>query len=203
EDFGLTPVEAMSSGKAVIAVNDGGYKETVIGGTTGWLVAPDSASLALAIRDTDPARLAAMREACEARARSFDRSVFVARMQELDCDRRPVPSDAVKLLHHPDRVREMFEQMNRDDLLDRVVLEGPGEPGEIDDQLDTRKADPVDVHVPRSDVTPTSQIQPPGNRHANTVPASGGEAIYKSGAALQEMATWHPGSRDASGDLPR
>src|SRR5437879_8665634 len=28
EDFGLTPVEAMSSGKAVIAVNDGGYKET-------------------------------------------------------------------------------------------------------------------------------------------------------------------------------
>src|SRR2546428_11889553 len=82
EDFGLTPVEAMSSGKAVIAVNDGGYKETVIDGTTGWLVPPDSASLALAIRDTDPARLAAMREACGARARSFDRSVFVARMQE-------------------------------------------------------------------------------------------------------------------------
>jgi len=83
EDFGLTPVEAMASGKAVIAVNEGGYKETVVDGTTGWLVPPDSAPLAQAILDADPARLAAMRDACEARARTFDRSVFVTRMQEL------------------------------------------------------------------------------------------------------------------------
>ena len=83
EDFGLTPVEAMASGKAVIAVNEGGYKETVVDRTTGWLVPPDSASLAQAIRDADPARLAAMGDACEARARTFDRSVFVTRMREL------------------------------------------------------------------------------------------------------------------------
>ena len=29
EDFGLTPVEAFASGKPVIAVNEGGYRETV------------------------------------------------------------------------------------------------------------------------------------------------------------------------------
>ena len=34
EDFGLTPVEAMASGKPVIAVNKGGFKETVINGQT-------------------------------------------------------------------------------------------------------------------------------------------------------------------------
>jgi len=37
EDFGITPVEAMLSGTAVIAYNGGGYKETVIDGKTGVL----------------------------------------------------------------------------------------------------------------------------------------------------------------------
>lgn len=35
EDFGITPVEAMSVGTPVIAYNGGGYKETVIDGKTG------------------------------------------------------------------------------------------------------------------------------------------------------------------------
>jgi len=38
EDFGLTVVEAMASGKPVIAPNEGGYKETVINGKTGILI---------------------------------------------------------------------------------------------------------------------------------------------------------------------
>lgn len=33
EDFGLTPVEAMASGKPVVAVDKGGFRETVIPGT--------------------------------------------------------------------------------------------------------------------------------------------------------------------------
>ena len=37
EDFGLTPLEAMASGKPVIAVNEGGFKETIINGQTGIL----------------------------------------------------------------------------------------------------------------------------------------------------------------------
>jgi glycosyltransferase involved in cell wall biosynthesis len=38
EDFGMTPVEAMASGKPVIAPNEGGYKETIIDGVTGLLI---------------------------------------------------------------------------------------------------------------------------------------------------------------------
>jgi glycosyltransferase involved in cell wall biosynthesis len=38
EDFGMTPVEAMASGKPVIAPNEGGYKETIIDGETGILI---------------------------------------------------------------------------------------------------------------------------------------------------------------------
>lgn len=38
EPFGLTPLDAMSCGVPVIAVNEGGYKETVRDGVTGYLV---------------------------------------------------------------------------------------------------------------------------------------------------------------------
>ncbi|MEM0465336.1 MAG: glycosyltransferase [Candidatus Pacearchaeota archaeon] len=38
EDFGMTPIEAMASGKPVIAPNEGGYKETIINGKTGILI---------------------------------------------------------------------------------------------------------------------------------------------------------------------
>ena len=38
EDFGLTIIEANSYGKPVIAVNSGGFKESQINGTTGFLV---------------------------------------------------------------------------------------------------------------------------------------------------------------------
>jgi alpha-1,3/alpha-1,6-mannosyltransferase len=38
EDFGIVPLEAMSSRKPIISVNDGGPKETIINGKTGFLV---------------------------------------------------------------------------------------------------------------------------------------------------------------------
>lgn len=38
EDFGITPVEAMAAGTAVIAFNGGGFKESVIDGETGILI---------------------------------------------------------------------------------------------------------------------------------------------------------------------
>ena len=38
EDFGMTPLEAMASGKPVIAVDEGGFTETVVNGETGLLV---------------------------------------------------------------------------------------------------------------------------------------------------------------------
>lgn len=42
EDFGIVPVEAMASGKPVIAYGKGGAKETVVDGKTGILFSPQS-----------------------------------------------------------------------------------------------------------------------------------------------------------------
>lgn len=45
EPFGLIPLEAMSCGVPVIAVHEGGYKETVKNGKTGYLVERDSTKI--------------------------------------------------------------------------------------------------------------------------------------------------------------
>jgi glycosyltransferase involved in cell wall biosynthesis len=83
EDFGLAPVEAMASGKAVVAVDEGGFRESVIPGKTGWLVPPTPEAIAAVIGHAVQVDLEAMRSACEARARDFDTSVFVKRMKVL------------------------------------------------------------------------------------------------------------------------
>ncbi len=38
EDFGIVPLEGMASSKPVIAVNEGGFRETIVDGKTGFLV---------------------------------------------------------------------------------------------------------------------------------------------------------------------
>jgi glycosyltransferase involved in cell wall biosynthesis len=83
EDFGLTPVEAMASGKAVVAVDEGGYRETVVPWKTGWLVPATAAAVAQAVREATMERLGALRPSCQERARAFDAPRFVGRMREL------------------------------------------------------------------------------------------------------------------------
>ncbi len=83
EDFGMTVVEAMAAGKPVVAVDEGGYRETMIRGRTGELAEADPAKLADAIRavgrrlDSDKD---SYRRACMAQARRFDRKVFIGKM---------------------------------------------------------------------------------------------------------------------------
>ncbi|MCM2465216.1 glycosyltransferase [Methanoculleus oceani] len=81
EDFGLTPVEAMAAGKPVVAVNEGGFCETVTA-ETGMLVDADPGRIASAVLavSADPERY---REACLARARLFDLSVFADRIRRV------------------------------------------------------------------------------------------------------------------------
>ena len=81
EDFGITPVEAMAAGKVVLATNEGGYRETVVHGKTGYLLPPRAEAFAGTIRQLDDSALDSMRDACVARAREFDEDVFVAKMR--------------------------------------------------------------------------------------------------------------------------
>lgn len=55
EDYGLVPLEAMASSKPVIAVNEGGPRETVVNGVTGYLVdsEDDMAKMMLKIASDD------------------------------------------------------------------------------------------------------------------------------------------------------
>ncbi|MCP1715131.1 glycosyltransferase involved in cell wall biosynthesis [Methanocalculus alkaliphilus] len=81
EDFGLTPVEAMASGKPVVAVNEGGFRETVTP-ETGVLVSADAREIAEAVRQvsSEPERY---REACVKRAKEFDTIVFSEKIQRV------------------------------------------------------------------------------------------------------------------------
>jgi glycosyltransferase involved in cell wall biosynthesis len=74
EPFGLTPLEAMASGKPVIAVDSGGFRETVTR-DTGVLVQPNVESIFNAIWQVskDPARY---HDACIKRAKIFDMAIF-------------------------------------------------------------------------------------------------------------------------------
>jgi len=79
EDFGLTPVEAMASGKPVVAVDEGGFRETIIHGRTGLLMSANRDDMAWAVNEIskDPERY---RKDCVNRAKIFDSSVFISKM---------------------------------------------------------------------------------------------------------------------------
>ena len=81
EDFGITPLEAMASGKPVVAVNQGGYKETVIDGKTGKLVKADVDELIGAVKEIrkNPKKY---RKDCEKQAEKFDLAIFTKKLKE-------------------------------------------------------------------------------------------------------------------------
>jgi glycosyltransferase involved in cell wall biosynthesis len=82
EDFGLTPVEAMASGKPVVAVNEGGFRETVVNGRTGLLVKADKDELVRAVKEIarDPS---IYKDECIKRACEFETSIFLERIRRL------------------------------------------------------------------------------------------------------------------------
>ncbi|MBN1871836.1 MAG: glycosyltransferase [Candidatus Omnitrophica bacterium] len=83
EDFGMTPIEAMASGKPVIAPNEGGYKETVIDGLTGRLIDNINVySLAEAIKEVGK-NLLKFKSSCIDRAKQFDTAIFMAKVKAL------------------------------------------------------------------------------------------------------------------------
>jgi len=88
EDFGMTPVEAMASGKPVIAGNEGGYKETVIDGKTGILINDiNEKKLAEAIKKMSKELKnkkvqEKYKKACQKRAKEFDTKIFIKKIKK-------------------------------------------------------------------------------------------------------------------------
>ncbi len=79
EDLGLTPMEAMSRGKPVVAVNKGGPKEVVADGETGYLVEGEPADFATGIAKlaADAAHAEALGLAGAERVKRFTWQQFV------------------------------------------------------------------------------------------------------------------------------
>ena len=71
EEFGIAAVEAQAAGRPVIALREGGVRETVVEGETGvFFERPEPAALAAAVRGFEPAAFDP--RACVATARRFD-----------------------------------------------------------------------------------------------------------------------------------
>lgn len=81
EDFGMTAVEAMASGKAVIAPNEGGYRESVLPGETGILIDDISVAKIVAAIEKINQNPGSYCAASLARAKQFDTSRFIEAMR--------------------------------------------------------------------------------------------------------------------------
>ncbi|HLD10578.1 MAG TPA: glycosyltransferase [Candidatus Nanoarchaeia archaeon] len=86
EDFGMTVVEAMASGKPVIAPDEGGYKESLIHNKTGILIKDiNSNKLVEAIKEINkklkisPNRYVKI---CQKQASKFDTKIFIKKIKE-------------------------------------------------------------------------------------------------------------------------
>jgi len=82
EDFGLTPLEANASGKPVVAVDEGGYRETVLDGVTGFLVKTTPESIANAVNKISDSP-ESFREGCMEASRCWEKDVFIKKFNKL------------------------------------------------------------------------------------------------------------------------
>jgi glycosyltransferase involved in cell wall biosynthesis len=83
EDWGIVPLEAMSCGTPVLAVDAGGPRESVVDGVSGWLLPADAAAFGARMRtvETLPAAvIAEVRRATRRRALAFGWESFTARI---------------------------------------------------------------------------------------------------------------------------
>jgi len=81
EDFGMNVVEAMASGKPVIAPNEGGYRETIIDGVTGKLIdniTPKKIVRAIKEIGRNPEKY---KKDCIKRAKKFDTKIFIKKIK--------------------------------------------------------------------------------------------------------------------------
>jgi len=89
EDFGMSPLEAMAAGKAVIGVAEGGLLETIIPNETGLLIKSSENDIEFidkiceAVNKMTANYTLKLRIACEHQAKQFDTRIFIEKMRSL------------------------------------------------------------------------------------------------------------------------
>lgn len=82
EDAGMTPLEAMASGRPVIAFGEGGALESIVAGVTGEFFAEQTvASLVKVLKDFRPGKYSP--EKIRAHALQFDKEIFKAKIKKI------------------------------------------------------------------------------------------------------------------------
>jgi glycosyltransferase involved in cell wall biosynthesis len=84
EDFGMVAIESMACGVPVIAVDEWGYRESMISGQTGYLIDPHylEENLVEIIQNTDNKTLRNMEKSCRDRALNFSLAVMNTKMKQ-------------------------------------------------------------------------------------------------------------------------
>jgi len=85
EDWGLIPLEAMACGKPVIAVNEGGVKESVVNNKTGFLVkaTPEKICEKMLLLTNNPPLTKKMGRMGRTYSAKFDWSVFIKKFENI------------------------------------------------------------------------------------------------------------------------
>jgi glycosyltransferase involved in cell wall biosynthesis len=88
EDFGMTPLEAMAAGKPVVAIQEGGFLESVVDEVTGRLVEATPEGIIGGMQEISERGGDYYRDACRKRAEQFDVPVFAGKIREVIRDVR-------------------------------------------------------------------------------------------------------------------